>query len=93
MQGSMHSKNSTHGASPGFGTPIDSTACYDITISMGAVRVLAKRSLGSSSTGSRGNSKNTQGTLDTSLCLVFATWTESFGIRKPWAILGREERV
>lgn len=24
---------------------------------------------------------------------MFATWAESFGIRKPWAILGREEGV
>lgn len=69
------------------------------TISIDAFTILAEHLLGRAGTvtgtspvGGHGSSKKTQwNTLDTSLCLVFATWTESFGIRKPWAILATEK--
>lgn len=44
--------------------------------------------------GSRGNSKNIRGSpFGSSPRLVFAAWTESFGMRKSWVILARKKGI
>ena len=80
--------------------PDSAASCYNTT-GTDTVRTLAKHPLGGAGTAtsnsvlsSQGHSKNTQWTLDSScLCLVFATWTESFATHKPWTLLGRERGV